>query len=102
MLTLEYFGTDFEFTLFRPIFMTLLVISFLLFVAIIIPAFKKMINGFTVVSLTVGTIFVGSQLVYYGGILVDEFGLAGDSVSFFMFFLIVTLGVVNFISYYLM
>ena len=103
MYTYESFETLGAFTLLRPIFITFLVVSLLLFFVIIIPKFKnKVINGITVIGLTGISILVSGQLLFYHGIIVDELGLGGDPVSFYIFLAIVGIGIVNLIIYFLM
>ena len=103
MYTYESFEALGAFTLLRPIFITFLVVSLLLFFAIIIPKFKnKVINGITVIGLTGISILVSGQLLFYHGIIVDELGLGGDPVSFYIFLAIVGIGIVNLIIYFLM
>ncbi len=100
MYTEKSFETLGAFTLLRPIFITILVISLLLFFIIIIPKLKnEMINGFTVLSLSAISILVSGQLLYYSGIVVDEIGLGGDPVSFFIFLAITGIGIINLIIY---
>ena len=101
MYTYESFETLGVFTLLRPIFITILVVSLLLFFVIIIPKFKnKVINGFTVLVLSVISILVSGQLLFYHGIIVDEIGLGGDPVSFYIFLAIVGIGILNLIIYF--
>lgn len=79
MYTYNSFESLGVFTLLRPIFITILVVSLLLLCIIIIPKLKnKMINGFSVLSLTSISILVSGQLLFYSGIIVDEIGLGGE------------------------
>lgn len=101
MYTYESFETLGAFTLLRPIFITMLLISLFLFAVMVIPRLNnKLINGFTVLSLTAILILVSGQLLFYSGIIVDEIGLGGDHVSFFMFLAIAGLGSINLITYF--
>jgi len=59
-----------------------------------------MINGFTVLSMSAISILVSGQLLYYSGIIVDEIGLGGDPVSFFLFLAITGIGIINLIIYF--
>lgn len=58
-----------------------------------------MINGFTVVSLSVLAIVVSGQLLVYTGIIADELGLGGNPIAFFMFVAIVAIGIINSVIY---
>ncbi|MCM3257309.1 hypothetical protein JNUCC32_12480 [Paenibacillus sp. JNUCC32] len=101
MYTHKSFETLGTFTLLRPIFISILVVSLLLFFILIIPKLKnKMINGFTVLSLSVISIFVSGQLLYNSGIIVDEIGLSGDPVSFYIFLAITGIWIINLIIYF--
>lgn len=90
-----------HFTLFRPVFISILVGSLLLSLILIIPKLKnKLINGFTVISLSVLSILVSGQLLYNSGIIVDEIGLRGDPVTFYIFIAITGMGILNPIIYF--
>lgn len=101
LYTYESFETLGVFTLLRPTFITILAVSLLLFFIIIIPKLKnKMINRFTVLSLSAISILVSAQLLFYEGIIVDEIGLGGDPVSFYLFLAITCMGIINLSLYF--
>lgn len=101
MYTYDSFENLGAFILLRPIFSTILVISLILFIMLLIPRFNsKIINGFTVLSLSAFSILVSGQLLFYNGIIVDEIGLGGDPISFFIFLAIVGMGIINLIIYF--
>ncbi|OAS89534.1 MULTISPECIES: hypothetical protein [Metabacillus] len=101
MYTYESFEEYGAFTLLRPIFITFLLVSLILFLIVILPKTKnKLINGFTVTIISIISILVSAQLLFYHGIIVDEINLAGDPVSFNMFLVIVGLGILNSIIYF--
>jgi hypothetical protein len=101
MYTYESFEEFGEFTLLRPIFITFLLVALILFLIVILPRTKnKLINGFTVTSISIISILVSAQLLFYHGIIVDEINLAGDPVSFTMFLVIVGFSVLNSIIYF--
>ncbi|TQR19621.1 hypothetical protein [Psychrobacillus vulpis] len=96
MYTYESFETSGMFTLMRPIFITLLVLSILLLLLVLLPQTKnKIINGFTVSSISLVSILISAQLLYSTGIIVDEIGLDGDALSTYLFLAIVGLCFVN-------
>lgn len=54
----------------------LLAVALLLFIALLIPLIgSKLLNGFSVISLSAVTVLAGLQVVYYHAIIVDEIGL---------------------------
>lgn len=91
--TFESYGT---FILLRPIFYSLLAASVVLLVFIVWPKLRKrLLNIFAVVSISLLTFWVSVMTFYYHAIIVDEIGLGGDSVSFYLFLLIAALSVLN-------
>ena len=96
-----YIETLEAFTLLRPTLITFLIVSLLVFVKAILPKGKiKVINGFTIASISVISIFVSAQILFYIGIIADEINLGGDPVSFYMFLIILGLGCINPIIYF--
>jgi hypothetical protein len=101
MYKYETFVTHGAFTLLRPIFITLLILSILLFMMINFRVLrKKFLNGFSVVSLSFIFGIVTVQVTYYDAIIVDEIGLSGDPMSFFLALIILALSVLNPILFY--
>ena len=73
MYTYESFETMGSFTLLRPIFITLLIVSVMMFILVILPRTKnKIISGFTVSFISILSILVSAQVLFYSGIIVDE------------------------------
>lgn len=101
MYTYDSFVTNGAFTLLRPIFITFIIASLLLFLFILFPKTrKKWMNGFTVVSLSLVFSIVSAQTLFYNAIIVDEIGLGGDYVSTLMCLFIVILSLMNPIIYF--
>ncbi|MEH7352447.1 hypothetical protein V7150_02545 [Neobacillus drentensis] len=101
MYTYDSFVTNGSFTLLRPIFISLIIISLFLSFLIIFPKTKqKLINGFTVISLSLVFTIVSVQVIYYDSIIVDEIGLGGDGVSTIMCLAIIALSLLNPIIYF--
>ena len=101
MYTYESFETMGSFTLLRPIFITLLIVSVIMFILVILPRAKsKIINGFTVSFISILTILLSAQVLFYSGIIVDEIGLGGDAVSTVLFLVIVVMSVLNLLIYF--
>ncbi|TDL78548.1 hypothetical protein [Peribacillus frigoritolerans] len=100
MPTYDSFETLGTFTLLRPIFVTFIITALLMFLIIIFPKIR-LANGPTVVGLSIVTVIASAQLLYYDGIIVDELGLGGDVVTTYMFLVILILGFVNPITFYI-
>lgn len=101
MYTYESFETLGTFTLLRPIFITLLTVSLLLFATLILPKIRlKLINGFAIISISIILVLVSGQVLFYHAIIVDEINLGGDPVSFGMFLAILCLSFINPIIYF--
>jgi hypothetical protein len=102
MYTYESYETLGAFTLLRPIFITFIVAALLMFFIITFPKLKiKMTSGISVVGLSMVSIIASAQLLYYDAIIVDELGLGGDEVTTYMFLVILILGFVNPITFYI-
>jgi hypothetical protein len=102
MYTYESFETLGAFTLLRPIFLTFIMASLLMFFIIIIPKMRiKLASGFSVVGFSLVSVIASAQLLYYDAIIVDELGLGGDKVTTYMFLIILILGFVNPIFFYI-
>lgn len=102
MYTYESFERLGAFILLRPIFLTFLIISLLLFLVVVIPRLKnKIINGFTVICISTISVVVTSQLLFYDAIIVDEINLGGDGVSTYMFLAIIVFSILNTILFFI-
>jgi hypothetical protein len=101
MYTYETFVTDGAFTLMRPVFFTLMILSILFFIIIILPKLRKrLLNGFSVVSLSFILGIITVQVTYYDAIIVDEIALGGDPTTFYLALVTLTLCVMNPILFY--
>ncbi|WCR27211.1 hypothetical protein L3476_29300 [Paenibacillus thiaminolyticus] len=86
MYTHSSFVTAGAFTLLRPLFVTLVIASLLMFLIIIVPKLRrKMAGGLAVVGLSLVSVIVSGQLLYYYGVITDELGLRGDLMATSMF-----------------
>jgi hypothetical protein len=84
----------------RPIFFTLLVLSIALFFLILYPRTRRRIlNVFSVISLSFIFALMAVQVIYFDGIIVDEIGLGGDAVSTVTSLLILFFSLLNPIAY---
>ncbi|GGE79075.1 hypothetical protein [Priestia taiwanensis] len=92
-----------EFVLLRPVFITLLVASFIIFIFVVTPKLReKMVNGLAVVGLSIVSTLLAAQLLFYNGIIVDELGLGGDELQFDMAIVILLFSIVNPIVFFVM
>ena len=86
MYTYESFEILGSFSLLKPIFVTFLIVSVILFFIVILPRNKsKILNGFTVICISSLSILVSAQILFYSGIIVDEINLGGDAVLLIYF-----------------
>ncbi|MDQ0229857.1 hypothetical protein [Metabacillus malikii] len=103
MYTYESFVTDGAFSLLRPILVTLLISSILLFIIILFPVTRRrFLHGFTMVSLSLVIAIVTIQTVFYSAIIADELGLGGDHVVTIMGGSIIVLQIVNVFLYFML
>ena len=101
MYTYKTFVTDGAFTLMRPVFLTLVILSILLFLIIILPKLqKRLLNGFSVVSFSFILGIITIQVTYYDAIIVDEIGLGGDPTTFYLALVTLSLCVLNPLLFY--
>ncbi|MGX1195998.1 hypothetical protein [Metabacillus sp. SLBN-84] len=100
MFTYDSFETLGAFTLLRPIYVTFIITALLMFFIIIFPKIK-LASGLSVVGLSIVSVIASAQLLYYDAIIVDELGLGGDVVTTYMFLVILILGFVNPITFYI-
>ncbi|WP_449539767.1 hypothetical protein [Ferdinandcohnia sp. Marseille-Q9671] len=101
MYTYDSFETLGVFTLLRPILIMITIVLLLLLILVIIPKTRiQVLNGFSVVAIAFISVFVSAQVLFYEGILADELGLGGDSVSSYLFLVNVFLGVASWFLYF--
>lgn len=102
MYTYESFASGGSFTLLRPVFYSFLLVVLALFIIVLLPkSLSRFMNGFTIASLSIFSIFLSGQLLFFDAIIVDELGLGGDGVSTILFLAIAVLGVANPIIYFI-
>lgn len=103
MFTYGSFVIDGTFTLMRPVFALFLGIMLTLLFIILFPRLRRRFtNGLSVVGLSVVSCVVSGQLLYYSGIIVDEFGLGGDEISTYLFLLIAAFALLNSFIYFVL
>jgi hypothetical protein len=85
---------------FRPIYIFFIIIlAISLIIVISQKNHLKLINGSTIISISFISSAVSAFMTYQIGILSDELGIGGDSVSFIMFIVVVIMSVVNLLAY---
>lgn len=100
MYTYQSFETHGTFTLLRPIYMTLLIFSIILFIAVVTPKIRtKFLNWFVVLTLYLVLLIVSVQVVFHDAIIVDELGLGGDSFATTVFVLIASINFASLVIY---
>ncbi|ALC85479.1 hypothetical protein AM499_06375 [Bacillus sp. FJAT-22090] len=87
-----------EFIYLRPVFIGFIIILLVLLFGVIFLN-KNIVNLFSVVSITFICISVSAITLYSSGYIVDEYNLAGDPISFYMFFVILVLAFLNLIIF---
>ncbi|WP_282023118.1 hypothetical protein [Priestia flexa] len=83
----------------RPIFITFIVLLTLLFIAILQSNKQKLVNAFSVFSISLISVIISGITLFIEGSIVDDLNLSGDSVSTYLFFVIVILCIVNLFLY---
>ncbi|MFB5089281.1 hypothetical protein PGC35_19155 [Psychrobacillus sp. PGGUH221] len=87
-----------EFIYLRPVFIGFIIILLVLLFGVIFLN-KNIVNLFSVVSITFICTSVSAITFYSSGYIVDEYNLAGDPISFYMFFVILVLAFLNLIIF---
>ncbi|PYZ94761.1 hypothetical protein CR194_04315 [Salipaludibacillus keqinensis] len=82
----------------RPILIAFIVFLIALLFIIIFQR-KKFVNLFTVIFISFMASSVSALTLISIGYIADEYNLAGDPASFYMFFVVVGLSFVNFFVY---
>ncbi|MGM7680529.1 hypothetical protein ACSVDA_00115 [Cytobacillus sp. Hm23] len=62
---------------------------------IITHKLKRKTNNLFVLGLSILSVIASAQLLYYDAIIVDELGLGGDEISFYIFLIILIFGFIN-------
>src|SRR5690625_1390058 len=102
MYMYDSFETAGAFTLLRPIFVTFIIAAILMFfIIILLKLRRKVANSLSVIGLSVVSMIVSVQLLFYDTIIVDEIGSEGDEVTTYMFLVILIFGFLNPIIYYM-
>ncbi|MGN7941189.1 hypothetical protein [Virgibacillus sp. 6R] len=101
MFTYESFVTNGAFTLLRPITITLMIVSAIIFLLIILPKTRnRVVNGFSVISSSLILSIISIQIMFSIGILADELNLAGDPTSFILCVIIFIFSFINVILHF--
>ncbi|MDM5317121.1 hypothetical protein QUF49_14025 [Fictibacillus sp. b24] len=84
-----------EFIYLRPIFIAFIIILFLVLGAVSIQRKNKLLNQFSFYSITFICLLISTITLTASGYIVDDYGLGGDEVSFYMWMAIVGLSALN-------
>jgi glucan phosphoethanolaminetransferase (alkaline phosphatase superfamily) len=102
MYTYESFVTDGVFTLLRPVVYSFLLIAVAIFIIVLLPkAFQRFMNGFTIISISIISIIISGQVLFFDAIIADELGLGGDGASTLIFLAIAGLSVASPVIFYI-
>ncbi|WP_232700165.1 hypothetical protein [Brevibacillus daliensis] len=84
----------------RPVFIIFIVVLLIFLLVVILQNGElKLINGFSVICVSIICSLVSAINLWQIGIIADELGLGGDPVSFYMFLAIAGLSILNPIIY---
>lgn len=102
MYTYTTFESAGSFILLRPVFITLAAVSLILFAMILFTKFiQKAASRFAVLVLSIISVIVSAQLLFYEAVIADELGLKGDAVSTYLFLINLSFCLVNPILFYI-
>ncbi|WLR46603.1 hypothetical protein LC065_13620 [Halobacillus litoralis] len=86
------------FVLLRPVFLLLVIVSILLTLFITFQKEEK-VNGWTLFFITSMSLIIGSVCLYSSGYIVDEFGMSGDPMSFYLYIALFPVSLLNILVY---
>ncbi|MEI4768085.1 hypothetical protein WAX74_00225 [Psychrobacillus sp. FJAT-51614] len=87
-----------EFIYLRPVFIGFIIILLVLLFGVIFLN-NNIVNLFSVVSITFICTSISAITLYTSGYIADAYNLAGDLISFYMFFVILVLSFLNLIIF---
>ncbi|REJ09041.1 hypothetical protein [Halobacillus trueperi] len=86
------------FVMLRPVFILLVLVSILVTIFLIFQKEEK-VSGWTLFFVTSMSLIIGSVCLYSSGYIVDEFGLGGDPVSFYLYIALFPVSLLNILLY---
>ncbi|MGW9019700.1 hypothetical protein, partial [Priestia megaterium] len=79
----------------RPVFIFFIVVLSALFITILIQNKKQLVTGLHVITIAIISLFISGLILFLEGIIVDDLNLSGDTISTYMFLIIVALCLIN-------
>ena len=83
----------------RPVFIFFIVVLAALFIIILMQNKKQLVTGLHVITIVIISLLISGLILFLEGIIVDDLNLSGDTISFYMFLIIVSLCVINSVTY---
>lgn len=83
----------------RPLFIFFIVVLSALFITILIQTKKQLVTGLHVITIAIISLFISGLILFLEGIIVDDLNLSGDTISTYMFLIIVALCLINSVTY---
>lgn len=83
----------------RPLFIFFIVVLFALFITILMQNKKKLVTGLHVITIAIISLFISGLILFLEGIIVDDLNLSEDTISTYMFLIIVALCLINSVTY---
>ncbi|WP_280169732.1 hypothetical protein [Priestia megaterium] len=83
----------------RPLFIFFIVVLFALFITILMQNKKQLVTGLHVITIAIISLFISGLILFLEGIIVDDLNLSGDTISTYMFLIIVALCLINSVTY---
>jgi len=83
----------------RPVFIFFIVVLATLFITILMQNNKQLVTGLHVITIVIISLLISGLILFLEGIIVDDLNLSGDTISSYMFLIIVSLCVINSVTY---
>ncbi|MBK0009929.1 MULTISPECIES: hypothetical protein [Priestia] len=83
----------------RPVFIFFIVVLAALFITILVQNNKQLVTGLHVITIVIISLLISGLILFLEGIIVNDLNLSGDTISFYMFLIIVSLCVINSVTY---
>ncbi|KQU23390.1 MULTISPECIES: hypothetical protein [Priestia] len=83
----------------RPVFIFFIVVLSALLITILMQNKKQLVTGLHVITIAIISLFISGLILFLEGIIVDDLNLSGDTISTYMFLIIVALCLINSVTY---
>ncbi|MGG1325069.1 hypothetical protein ABE225_30340, partial [Priestia megaterium] len=74
-------------------------VLFALFITILMQNKKQLVTDLHVITIAIISLFISGLILFLEGIIVDDLNLSGDTISTYMFLIIVALCLINSVTY---